>query len=73
MATVHKAQAKIAGPAVTFSCQPGDNLRIHASIDVVAPGDVLVVTTAAESTEGMFVLRRRASLGMDVRSKSVLE
>jgi 4-hydroxy-4-methyl-2-oxoglutarate aldolase len=27
---------------------------IHASIDVVQPGDVLVVTTTAESTDGMF-------------------
>jgi 4-hydroxy-4-methyl-2-oxoglutarate aldolase len=27
---------------------------IHASMDVVQPGDVLVVTTTAESTDGMF-------------------
>src|SRR5215469_5574317 len=69
-ATVHEAQgrtglmgtymrpiyatARVAGPAVTVSCQPGDNLMIHASIDVVQPGDVLVVTTTAESTDGMF-------------------
>jgi 4-hydroxy-4-methyl-2-oxoglutarate aldolase len=46
--------ARVAGPAVTVSCQPGDNLMIHASIDVVQPGDVLVVTTTAESTDGMF-------------------
>jgi len=70
VATVHEAQlrsglmrpymrpiypsARLAGPAVTVSCQPGDNLMIHASIDVVRPGDVLVVTTTAESTDGMF-------------------
>lgn len=70
VATVHEAQnrsglmrpymrpiypaARVAGPAVTVSCQPGDNLMIHASIDVVKPGDVLVVTTTAESTDGMF-------------------
>ena len=69
-ATVHEAQARtglarpylrpiypnarIAGPAVTVSCQPGDNLMIHASIEVCAPGDVLVVTTTSESTDGMF-------------------
>src|SRR5581483_3769612 len=35
-------------------CQAGDNLMIHASIDVVQPGDVLVVTTTAESSDGMF-------------------
>jgi 4-hydroxy-4-methyl-2-oxoglutarate aldolase len=70
VATVHEAQgrsglmrpymrpifdaARVAGSAVTVSCQPGDNLMIHASIDVVQPGDVLVVTTTAESTDGMF-------------------
>jgi 4-hydroxy-4-methyl-2-oxoglutarate aldolase len=48
------ADARLAGPAVTVSCQPGDNLMIHASIDVVTPGDVLVVATTAESTDGMF-------------------
>jgi 4-hydroxy-4-methyl-2-oxoglutarate aldolase len=69
-ATVHEAQArtglarpylrpiypnaKIAGPAVTVLCQPGDNLMIHAAIEVCAPGDVLVVATTSDSTDGMF-------------------
>jgi len=70
VATVHEAQgrqglmkpymrpiyptAKIGAPAITVSCQPGDNLMIHAAVEVVQPGDVLVVTTTAESTDGMF-------------------
>lgn len=70
VATVHEAQgrvglmkpymrpiyasAKIGAPAITVSCQPGDNLMIHAAVECVKPGDVLVVTTTAESTDGMF-------------------
>jgi 4-hydroxy-4-methyl-2-oxoglutarate aldolase len=46
--------AKIGGSAVTISSQPGDNLMIHAAIEVCEPGDVLVVTTTSESTDGMF-------------------
>ena len=46
--------AKIAGPCVTVLCQPGDNLMIHACIEVCEPGDVLVVATTSESTDGMF-------------------
>ncbi|MBO0721793.1 MAG: 4-carboxy-4-hydroxy-2-oxoadipate aldolase/oxaloacetate decarboxylase, partial [Blastocatellia bacterium] len=34
--------------------QPGDNLMIHAAIEVCRPGDALVVVTTSESTDGMF-------------------
>src|SRR5499426_2243848 len=70
VATVHEAQgrnglmrpslrpiypaARIAASAVTVSCQPGDNLMIHAAIEVCQPGDALVVVTTSESTDGMF-------------------
>ncbi|WP_326822331.1 4-carboxy-4-hydroxy-2-oxoadipate aldolase/oxaloacetate decarboxylase [Streptosporangium sp. NBC_01756] len=46
--------AVIAGPAVTVSSHPGDNLMIHAAVEMCQEGDVLVVTTTSPSTDGMF-------------------
>lgn len=47
-------EARVSGPAVTVSCHPGDNLMIHAAIEVCQRGDVLVVAPTSESTDGMF-------------------
>src|SRR5580765_3660801 len=46
--------ARAAGSAVTVSCQAGDNLMLHAAMELCQPGDILVVTTTSESTDGMF-------------------
>ena len=45
---------RVAGTAVTVLSHPGDNLMIHAAVEVCGPGDILVVTTTAPSTHGMF-------------------
>ena len=70
VATVHEAQgrrgllapymrpiypsAHAAGTAITVLCQAGDNLMIHAAMELCQAGDILVVTTTSPSTDGMF-------------------
>jgi 4-hydroxy-4-methyl-2-oxoglutarate aldolase len=45
---------RIAGSAVTVLSHPGDNIMIHAAVEVCREGDVLVVVNTAPSTHGMF-------------------
>jgi len=42
--------ARIAGPAITALCQPGDNLMMHRALRLAQPGDVLVVTSLGETS-----------------------
>jgi 4-hydroxy-4-methyl-2-oxoglutarate aldolase len=46
--------ARLAGSAITVLCAAGDNMMIHAAVEVVGPGDILVVATTSPSTDGMF-------------------
>lgn len=45
---------KVAGNAVTVLSHPGDNIMIHAAVEVCAEGDILIVVNTAPSTHGMF-------------------
>jgi 4-hydroxy-4-methyl-2-oxoglutarate aldolase len=61
---------RIAGRAVTVLCHPGDNLMVHAAVEQVRPGDVLVVATSSPSTDGAIgellatSLRARGAIGV---------
>lgn len=70
VATVHEAQGRIgllgprirpiqagvrvAGSAITVLTHPGDNMLIHAAIEFIEPGDMLVVAQLAPSSHGGF-------------------
>ena len=64
---------RVAGPARTVRCLPGDNLALHLAIDAARAGDVIVVDYGSSTESGPFggvmalacVLRGIAGLVID--------
>lgn len=44
---------KVAGPALTVEVRPGDNLMIHAAMQLAKPGDVLVIDGKGDLTAAL--------------------
>lgn len=47
-----KAQMMV-GPALTVKCRAGDNLALHAALNIASEGDVLVVSNEGDSTRAL--------------------
>jgi 4-hydroxy-4-methyl-2-oxoglutarate aldolase len=47
-------EMKILGTALTIKAHPGDNLSLHAGLQLSQPGDVLVVDTSNHTEQGVF-------------------
>jgi RraA family protein len=57
------SSAKLVGSACTVKTFPGDNLMVHKSLDIVQPGDVIVIDTGGS--------QRGAVLGDLISNKAV--
>jgi 4-hydroxy-4-methyl-2-oxoglutarate aldolase len=62
--------AKACGPAVTIFAHPGDNWMLHVAAEMLRPGDIAVLGTSSDNTDGMFgdllatSFRARGSVGL---------
>jgi len=62
--------AKVCGTAVTIFAHPGDNWMLHVAAEMLQPGDVAVLGTSSENTDGMFgdllasSFRARGAMGL---------
>jgi 4-hydroxy-4-methyl-2-oxoglutarate aldolase len=48
------AGAKACGTAITILAHPGDNWMLHVAAELLKPGDIAVLGTSSDNTDGMF-------------------
>jgi 4-hydroxy-4-methyl-2-oxoglutarate aldolase len=48
------AGAKACGTAITIYAHPGDNWMLHVAAELLRPGDIAVLGTSSDNTDGMF-------------------
>jgi 4-hydroxy-4-methyl-2-oxoglutarate aldolase len=46
--------AKVCGTAITLFAHPGDNWMLHVAAEMLEPGDVAVLGTSSDNSDGMF-------------------
>lgn len=62
--------AKACGTAVTIFAHPGDNWMLHVAAELLQPGDIAVLGTSSDNTDGLFgdllgtSFRARGALGL---------
>ena len=49
----HLGARRLVGPAFTVRTRPGDNLAIHQALELIAPGDVIVVDGGGDETRAL--------------------
>jgi 4-hydroxy-4-methyl-2-oxoglutarate aldolase len=48
------AGAKACGTAITILAHPGDNWMLHVAAELIKPGDIAVLGTSSDNSDGMF-------------------